>query len=201
MFVGPVRTSTLILGAAFLVAGFITKQSRYRALIALALWLGGWETVWQLTGIAWSVAHSGQPGHALAVLFGPRLPLLLHQAIFYGPGVVAALVAWHLRLAVDWRFALVAVALYAVWLATGFHVNLHEGGPFDPLAEALNEGSKTAWGLALLIPLIRPLPDPPQRGGRSGKEVTPTDRLFGSGTSLTTSSGSVERVPRGRAEL
>ena len=44
----------------------------------------------------------------------------------------------------------------AVWLATGFHVNGYDHlAGFDPLGEALNEGAKTAWGLAYLVPLIR----------------------------------------------
>lgn len=54
-------------------------------------------------------------------------------------------------------FSLLAlsVALGAVWVAAGFHVNTYSHlATFDPLGEALNEAAKTAWGLAYLLPLL-----------------------------------------------
>src|SRR5262249_9579006 len=48
-----------------------------------------------------------------------------------------------------------ALAVWVVWIATGFHVNGHTMVGFDPAAEALNEGTKTLWALAYLAPLMR----------------------------------------------
>lgn len=45
--------------------------------------------------------------------------------------------------------------VWAVWIATGFHVNGHTMTGLDPSAEALNEGAKTLWALAYLVPLMR----------------------------------------------
>jgi hypothetical protein len=46
--------------------------------------------------------------------------------------------------------------VFAVWVAAGFHVNVNERGlaGFDPTAEVLNEGSKTLWAAAYLVPLL-----------------------------------------------
>ena len=94
-------------------------------------------------------------GHAWAVDVWTRLRRFLVL-----PAIVLALQTKTVRPSLP----LIGLSLLigVVWVATGFHVNGYDHlADFNPLGEALNEGAKTAWGLAYLLPLIRlPAPAP-----------------------------------------
>jgi hypothetical protein len=46
------------------------------------------------------------------------------------------------------------LAVWGAWLVTGFQVNEHTMVHFQPVAEGFNEGAKTLWAAAYLVPLL-----------------------------------------------
>jgi hypothetical protein len=134
--IGGIRLSTLACAAAFLVLAVIRRDQR--ALLAGWAWLSGFEAAFQ----------------SLSLILGP-LPFGIDGPIFY---VVLGLatVPWITVHGVkpSLRLMVVTAAIFAVWVATGFHVNDHGMTGFDPLAEGLNEAAKTAWAIAYLWPLL-----------------------------------------------
>lgn len=146
-----VRLSTWVVLGVFLVLG--VRDRRYWW--AAAAWIGGFETAYQLTNTLHGLAHSG-----------------LHSRAWWPPvvvfGVIAcgAIITVYISLEKTARPSLPIMAgvivLWAIWVATGFHVNGHSMVGFDPTAEAINEAAKTLWALAYLIPLLR---DPQRAAG------------------------------------
>ena len=137
LWVGAMRLSTTLLFLGFLFVGFLRRDFR-SAILAGLTWLLGWEVAWQLT-------NQLHDTHTL----GLNALLFLASA-----AIVLVLQRWAVRPSLP----LIGLSLLigAVWVATGFHVNGYDHlADFSPLGEALNEGAKTAWGLAYLLPLIR----------------------------------------------
>jgi len=54
----------------------------------------------------------------------------------------------------DRRVVAATALLWLLWVVDGFHYNEERTTALVPLWEALNEGAKTAWGLAYLVPLV-----------------------------------------------
>ena len=150
------RLSTWVAVAVFLARG--VRDRRYW--LAAAAWLVGFEVAFQATETAEGIARSGFHPSAWWV------PVVVFGA--YACGI--AFVWWVARRGIRPSIPILgAVAvLWVVWIATGFHVNTsHTMGGFDPAAEAINEGAKTLWALAYLVPLLR-------APKRSGAGVEPT---------------------------
>lgn len=141
-----VRLSTWLTVGAFAVIA-VRRRDR-EPLLAAAAWIMGFEAVFQIASIALD-----------------RLPLGLPGPLFFvAVGVVTVMLAQRAGVRPDRRLIAVALLLMLVWVATGFHLNGHQHGmfslhtriaDFDPLAELLNEASKTLWALAYLLPLWR----------------------------------------------
>ena len=131
------RLSTALLFFAFLFVGFLRRDFK-SAILAGMTWLLGWEIAWQFT----NTLHTNRT-------LGWNVFLFLVSA-----GIVLLFQRFAVRPSMPWIG--LSLAIGAVWVATGFHVNGFDHlAHFNALGEALNEGAKTAWGLAYLIPLIR----------------------------------------------
>ena len=138
-----VRLSTWAALGAFLVLG--VRDRRYW--LAAAAWIGGFEVLYQATTTAQGLIDNG---------FHPTVwwaPVVVFGVFLLGVGFVV----WAARHGARPSLPLLAAALgvWAIWIATGFHVNGHTMTGLDPSAEALNEGAKTLWALAYLVPLMR----------------------------------------------
>lgn len=106
--------------------------------LAVLVWLGSYEVMLGLIS-----------GHGLikVLTWEQKIALVLMILLLNG-------LAWRVGLVPDDRWLLVTALLWAVWIAIGLPVNQHTMAGFNPAAEALNEGTKTAWGLAYLWPLL-----------------------------------------------
>jgi hypothetical protein len=137
---GNARLSTIVAVAAF-VALALSRRS-WSPVAACAAWLFGFEAAFDVTGLA-----AGRPA-ALDVI---HLTVYLVLAV--------ALPLWLARRGVlpSWRLLGAALAIWLVWVATGFHVNEHSMVDFDPVAEVWNEGAKTLWAAAYFLPLWKAL--------------------------------------------
>ncbi|MDX6481859.1 MAG: hypothetical protein QOG85_2369 [Gaiellaceae bacterium] len=137
LWVGDMRLSTALLFFGFLFVGFLRRDFK-SAILAGMTWLLGWEIAWQFTNELHSARTLGW--NAFLFLASAAIVLLLQRfAVHPYPPLIG-----------------LSLLIGGVWLATGFHVNGFDHlAHFDPLGEALNEGAKTAWGLAYLIPLAR----------------------------------------------
>lgn len=143
MFPLGVRLSTWAALGAFLVLG--VRDRRYW--LAAAAWIGGFEVLYQATNTTKDLIDKG-----------------FHPSVWWAPAVVfgvfvlgIAFVVWAARHGARPSLPLLAAAfaVWGIWIATGFHVNGHTLTGLDPTAEALNEGAKSLWALAYLIPLMR----------------------------------------------
>ena len=132
-----IRTSTLLLAMILFDVGLMFRRSVLQAVFAPAAWLLGFESLWAVT--THLVANKG--GGSL----GP----------IWWIGAPAAVAAHAAGVRVEWRWLALTAILWAVWIATGWHYNLITNPHVDWLAEALNESTKTAWGLAYLWPMLR----------------------------------------------
>jgi hypothetical protein len=157
MFPLGVRLSTWAALGAFLVLG--VRDRRYW--LAGAAWIGGFEVLYQATVTGQELIDNG-----------------FHPSVWWAPPVVfgvfalgVGFVVWAARHGARPSLPLLAAALgvWAIWIATGFHVNGHTLTGLDPTAEALNEGAKTLWALAYLVPLMRS-----SRARAAGVEVSPS---------------------------
>lgn len=134
---GAVRLSTAVGLGAFGVLALARRD--WRPLLAAAVWMIGYEAAF---GVGVSFGHD-------------RFRLgLVHSFIWLAIGAVATPALARIGIRTSWRWLLAGLAVWAVWVATGFHVNFHNGTNFDPTAEVLNEVSKTLWALAYFLPLL-----------------------------------------------
>lgn len=138
LFPFGVRLSTLLTGLAFVSLATYYRDRRF--VLAGWAWLTGFEATFQAT----------------ALILGHPLPEGIDGPIFY---VVLGLITvpFSLRFWVrpSARLMTAVALIWVVWLATGFHVNLHHMARFSSSAEALNEGAKTLWAAAYIWPLWR----------------------------------------------
>jgi len=130
-----VRLSTWIGLATFITFAAFYRDRRF--LIAGLVWMTGFEAVYDISSFIANPSH-----WSLNVFF---FICSVFTVFWFRNAVLTA----DLRL-----MALVAV-VWVVWVATGFHLNGHRMVGFEPSAEALNEGAKTLWALAYLVPLCR----------------------------------------------
>jgi hypothetical protein len=128
-----IRTSTFLLGLLLLGFALIRRRPLQGVLAALA-WIAGYEAAWQLTAY---LLH-GRPE------IWPVLP----------SAAVALAVSMFAGVAVDRRWLLVTAGLGVVWILTGYHYNYPWTVHMDWWAELMNEGTKVAWGMAYLWPLL-----------------------------------------------
>ena len=137
LFLFDMRVSTAVVWLAFVFVGVIRQQLK-RALLAGMTWLLGWEVAWQLA--RWLTTTDRLLSLSILVFAASSAFVFLLQRKTVRPSM---------------PLLGASLAIGAIWLVTGFHVNGHTGLHFDPLAEALNEGAKTAWGFSYLWPLWR----------------------------------------------
>lgn len=134
-FNGP-RLSTDVTFAAFM--GLAVWRQDPRPAIAGIAWLIGFENLFEAT----------------------RRPHAWHWILYVGVDVIGiVLLARKGRIAPSPVLLAATLAVWAAWLATGFHVNEHTMTHFQPGAEAFNEGAKTLWAAAYLVPLLLARPD------------------------------------------
>jgi hypothetical protein len=135
MFLLGVRTSTWLTAAAFVTVAIIRRDRK--ALLAGWVWLSGFEAAFQVT----------------AMTLGHPLPLGVDGPIFYlALGLIT--VPWFTRQGISpnlWVIGCLAL-LWAIWIAVGFPVNQHSTARLNVEAEMLNEGAKSLWALAYLLP-------------------------------------------------
>lgn len=138
VWIEGVRISTLATLVVFALVG-LARGGDTKGLWAGAAWLTGFEVAYQITGVI------------TGTLLYPRAAI-----IFTLIGLVVVPLATPRTVRPDWRFFALVAAFWAVWLAFGFHANGHEHlDIFSLRDEVLNEGAKTAWALAYLVPLWR----------------------------------------------
>jgi len=137
VFLGAWRISTYVTTLVF-VTLYMVRRDR-RVIFHWWAWIAGFETAYQLTGLA--VGSLYIPGAAVLL----ALPGLISVPyLTWRKGVRPAL----------WPMLLVA-AIWVIWVALGFHANQVETpAAFSASTEVLNEGAKTAWALAYFLPLV-----------------------------------------------
>ena len=142
LFPFGLRLTTLLTLGVFLALGVRDR----RFWLAGAAWIGGWEVLFQAAETVRSISRGG---------FHPTawwVPVVVFGTYAVGCAFVIVAARKGARPSLIWLAA--ALAVFAAWVATGFHVNGHDMVGFNSLAEALNEGAKTLWALAYLVPLL-----------------------------------------------
>ena len=131
---GP-RLSTDVLLAAFLVLAAWRHDPR--PAIAAIAWIVGFENLFEAT----------------------RRPHMWHWILFVAVNVIGMALLARKGIAPSLLLLAATFAVWAAWLATGFHVNEHTMVHFQPGAEAFNEGAKTLWAAAYLVPFLLARPE------------------------------------------
>jgi hypothetical protein len=126
---GP-RLSTDVMLAAFLVLA--VRRHDPKPAIAGIAWIVGFENLFEAT----------------------RRPHVWHWILYVAVDVIGIVLLARKGIAPSTLLLAGTLAVWAAWLATGFHVNEHTMVHFQPGAEALNEGAKTLWAAAYLVPLV-----------------------------------------------
>jgi len=136
-----VRLSTWVVLGIFLTLGLRDR----RLWVAAAVWLVGFETLFEATSTAEMLVHNPIRPDAWWVLVVDFCAYVIGGAFVYAAarrGIVPSPILMG-----------VVAGIWVLWIAEGFHINGHTMANFDPTAEALNEGVKTIWALAYLLPL------------------------------------------------
>jgi|SRR5579862_533699 len=145
MFLLEMRTSTIVVLILFIALGVLRDRRFFAAALA---WLFGWEAAFQFASSMRILVLHGwhpHPWWTPVVVFGVE-----------GLGFACVIVAGvYFGIRPSWPLMLASGVCWAIWLATGFHINGHTMVDFSPTAEALNEAAKTLWAFAYLVPLIR----------------------------------------------
>jgi hypothetical protein len=137
---GNVRLVTILAFSAFLALALARRS--WLPVAACIGWLFGFEVALDATMLALGRPPTLDAGHlALYLLLGIGLPIWTARR---GTGPSLPLLA-------------AAVAVWVVWLGTGFHVNEHSMVGFDPAAEAWNELAKLLWAAAYFLPVWKAL--------------------------------------------
>jgi hypothetical protein len=141
LFYAGIRVSTWAGFCGFALVAYLRMS--WRPLLPFLAWLAGFEIAYQ-AGVDLTGHHA--PDH--------HPPMWVSLCMIAGS---VAILEWTRRLGVraDRRFLVLAAVFFLGWLVSGFHVNGHNSVDFQPFAEAMNEGSKTAWAIAYLVPLVR----------------------------------------------
>jgi hypothetical protein len=129
-----IRTTTVVMGLLLLTFGLIRLRPLQGVLAALA-WIAGYEAAWQLTAF---YLH----GHPTGWPILPSAVAALAITLFGG-------------VAVETRWLLIVACVWVVWILTGYHYNFPPyAAGFNWWAELMNEGTKVAWGMAYLWPML-----------------------------------------------
>jgi len=129
------RLTTWLAATVFLVVA--VRQRRWEPLLAGVAWMWSFEIAFQAVSLATGKLPVGPDGPIFYIVVGcPLVAWIVHRGIRPNPWVSAA-----------------ALLVFVIWIASGFHVNGHTMTGFSPAAEALNEGAKTLWAAAWLVPL------------------------------------------------
>jgi hypothetical protein len=126
---GP-RLSTDVMLAAFLVLAAWRHDPR--PAIAGIAWIVGFENLFEAT----------------------RRPHAWHWTLYVAVDVVGIAILARKGIRPSPLLLAATLAAWGAWLATGFHVNEHTMVHFQPGAEAFNEGAKTLWAAAYLVPFL-----------------------------------------------
>lgn len=139
-----VRWSSLAMLALIVLVVTVVRRRPVLGLVAAMGWLVAFEIPYEATDLL--VRH--QPG--------------AHLTSWASWVVTVAgwpFAAWALGVRPDWRWVALSAAIFAVWIATGFHHNdPGQAGQVMVWPEVLNEGSKTALGVAYLLGALRASP-------------------------------------------
>lgn len=152
------RLTTWICVAAFVAVAVRRRDSR--PLLAGWVWLLGFEAAFDVSRAA--TGHNLQwQTRSLPVIVG------------------ALTVAWMFRYGIrpDRRWLLFTVAVWVVWLASGFNANQHTMADWSWTAEILNVTAKTALAAAYFVPLVVRRSDrlPEKDAARLTGDAAPTD--------------------------
>jgi len=130
------RLTTWIAAAVFVAVA--ARQRRWAPILAGVAWMWSFEMAFQTASLATDTLPLGPAGPIFYIVVGiPLVAWIVHQGIRPDPWVSAA-----------------ALIVFVVWVASGFHVNGHTLTGFSPAAEAFNEGGKTLWAAAWLLPVL-----------------------------------------------
>lgn len=135
---GNARLSTVVALSAFVALAVVRRS--WLPVAACLVWLFGFEAALNVTVVA-----LGRPATLDAIHFVGYLVVSVAGGVWLA----------HRRARPEWGLVAGAAAVWIAWMATGFHVNAHSMAGFNALAEAWNEGAKTLWALAYLLPLTR----------------------------------------------
>lgn len=128
-----VRTSTLIFSAIVLGGVAWRTRSPLRGFVALAAWISAYEVLYSWTEVLlgrWGILNA----LSICALLG---------------WVVLALWMGHRP---SWPWLVVFIVLWMIWIALGFHANVHGGRPsFSLLQEVMNVATKSALAIAYLV--------------------------------------------------
>jgi hypothetical protein len=130
-------TTWLTVGVFVVIAAWRSERA---PLVAVIAWLAGFEAAYQVAAM---ILHRPHP----VPLIGPVSISLLVGA----PAVTAAMTMLGAR--PNRLLLAVALLVFGVWVAAGFHVNTGTT-VVSSTGEALNDLSKTLWALAYLLPLV-----------------------------------------------
>lgn len=139
LFLFGVRISTWLTVLVF--ALLAAWRSERAPLLAAIAWLASFECAYQIAAM---ILRTPSP----IPLVGPVSISLLVGA----PAVALLMTAMGAR--ANLLMLGLALLVFGVWIATGFHVNADDV-VVSPTGEALNDGAKTLWALAFLLPLWR----------------------------------------------
>jgi len=134
MFIDGIRTSTVVMVAAFAIVAAVRRD--WRPLAACWVWLWGFEASFDIT--RWMAGY----GHML----------IRSSSILLGTVTVVWFAKQGLRPSMP--FVYLTATIWLVWIGLGYHVNYHTMIGLDPTAEALNEAAKTLLAVAYLWPFI-----------------------------------------------
>jgi hypothetical protein len=134
---GNARLSTIVALSAFVT--FAVVRRSWLPILACFVWLFGFEVALNVTVLA-----LGRPATLDAIHFIGYFVVSLAGSVWLA----------HRRARPVWPLLAGAAAVWIAWVATGFHVNAHTMVGFNALAEAWNEGAKTLWALAYVLPFL-----------------------------------------------
>lgn len=122
-----------------------------------------------VAGIAWIVGFEN-------LFEAMRRPHVWHWIPFVAVDIVGMVLLARKGITPSLPLLAATLAVWGAWLATGFHVNEHTMAHFQPGAEAFNEGVKTLWAAAYLVPLmlVRPTSRAPSRSQEPSHAAHPT---------------------------
>lgn len=141
LFWAGVRVSTWAM--LLLFANLALYRRSWRPLLAAFIWMIGFEAAWQVT----LYVVRGYPGP----LWGGIIPRVV---VMVAVGVPTVLFAARRGLRPNRMLMVLVGGVWIVWIATGFHSNIHSLVRINATGEVMNETAKTLWAFAYYWPLL-----------------------------------------------